>query len=39
MRSSGFLDRGSLVRVAQDPAGSLYALMTKNGQSLLVKMR
>jgi photosystem II stability/assembly factor-like uncharacterized protein len=39
VRSSGFLDQGSLVRVAQDPTGSLYALMTKNGRPLLVKVR
>jgi len=38
-RSSRFLDQGSLVRVAQDPSGALYALMTKSGQSLLVKVR
>jgi hypothetical protein len=39
VRSSGFLDQGSVIRVAQDPTGALYALATKDAQPLLIKLR
>jgi photosystem II stability/assembly factor-like uncharacterized protein len=39
VKSSGFIDQGSVIRVAQDPAGALYALVTKSSQPMLVKVR